>query len=89
MQFATSRSAISNSSRRRVMRWLVGTSVSDLERDLIVQTLADADGNRTLSARVLGVSIRTLRNKISEYAEIGIAVQPSRSEGSTHLKRAS
>lgn len=75
MQSASTRSAISNSSRRRVVRWLVGTSVSDVERDLIVQTLADSDGNRTVSAQILGVSIRTLRNKITEYSDQGIDVQ--------------
>jgi DNA-binding NtrC family response regulator len=86
MQDAPSRSAISNSSRRRVVRRLVGTTVADVERELIVQTLADADGNRTVSARILGVSIRTLRNKITEYTDDGIDVQRPRSDSSGNLR---
>jgi regulatory Fis family protein len=39
-----------------------------------LETLANTDGNRTESARLLGVSIRTLRNRISEYAADGIDV---------------
>jgi DNA-binding NtrC family response regulator len=84
---ATSRSAISKSSRRRVVRWLVGTSVGDLERELIVQTLAETEGNRTVSARILGVSVRTLRNKISEYTESGIDVPRPSGESVSPVRR--
>jgi DNA-binding NtrC family response regulator len=86
MLHASSRSAISNSSRRRVVRWLVGTTVGVVERELIVQTLADADGNRTVSARILGVSVRTLRNKIIEYTDNGIDVPRPRSDSSANLR---
>jgi DNA-binding NtrC family response regulator len=48
--------------------------VRDVERDLVLETLARANGNRTASARVLGISVRTLRNKISEYSAHGISV---------------
>ena len=58
---------ISNSSRRRLARRLVGSPVSVVERDLILETLAHTHGNRTVSARLLGISVRSLRNKISEY----------------------
>jgi DNA-binding NtrC family response regulator len=67
-------SPISDASRRRVTRWLVGLPVRDVERDLVLETLARANGNRTASARVLGISVRTLRNKISEYSAHGISV---------------
>lgn len=87
MSDATSRSAISKSSRRRVVRWLVGTSVGDLERELIVQTLAETEGNRTVSARILGVSVRTLRNKISEYTENGIDVPRPSGEGVSSVRK--
>jgi DNA-binding NtrC family response regulator len=46
------------------------------ERDLVLETLAKADGNRTASARLLGFSIRTLRNKIAEYSADGVDVPP-------------
>lgn len=49
-------------------RDLVGRSVAEVERGLILDTLSHCGGNRTHAARVLGISIRTLRNKLNEYA---------------------
>jgi len=40
----------------------------------VLQTLARCDGNRTRASRVLGLSVRTLRNKIRIYAASGIDV---------------
>jgi DNA-binding NtrC family response regulator len=57
-----------------VTRWLVGLPIRDIERDLVIETLASTRGNRTASARVLGMSVRTLRNKIAEYSAHGIEV---------------
>jgi len=65
---------ISSSSRRRLARWLVGSSIRVVERDLILETLAHTHGNRTVSARLLDVSVRTLRNKITEYSAEGLDV---------------
>jgi two-component system response regulator FlrC len=53
---------------------LVGRTVADVERDLILQTLKHCLGNRTHAANVLGISIRTLRNKLNEYSADGIAI---------------
>ena len=53
---------------------LIGATVSEVERELVLQTLARCDGNRTRASRVLGLSVRTLRNKIRIYAASGIAV---------------
>jgi DNA-binding NtrC family response regulator len=55
-------------------RILVGHTIADVERHLILDTLAYCLGNRTHAARILGISIRTLRNKLNEYMEAGIAV---------------
>ena len=55
-------------------RDLVGRTVADVERDLILDTLDHCLGNRTHAARILGISIRTLRNKLSDYLAAGIAV---------------
>ncbi|MFQ5903604.1 MAG: helix-turn-helix domain-containing protein, partial [Candidatus Binatia bacterium] len=46
-----------------------GMTVSDMEKQLIFHTLEQVGGNRTHAARLLGVSIRTLRNKLREYRE--------------------
>ena len=63
--------SIPSSSARRLVRRLVGSSFSDVERYLVLETLAHTHGNRTVSARLLGVSVRTLRNKIAEYSAEG------------------
>ena len=57
-----------------VTRGLVGRTVSAVEQDLILDTLDHCLGNRTHAARILGISIRTLRNKLTEYVAGGIAV---------------
>jgi two-component system response regulator FlrC len=46
-----------------------GTRLEDMERYLIFKTLREVDNNRTHAARMLGISIRTLRNKLREYRE--------------------
>jgi len=46
---------------------LVGLTFAEVERDLILATLHETGGNRTHAANMLGISIRTLRNKISAY----------------------
>ena len=46
---------------------LVGRTVADVERDLILETLNHCLGNRTHAANILGISIRTLRNKLKLY----------------------
>jgi two-component system response regulator FlrC len=55
-------------------RSLVGHTVADVERELILDTLDHCLGNRTHAAKILGISIRTLRNKLSEYTSAGITV---------------
>jgi two-component system, response regulator FlrC len=57
-------------------RALVGRTVSDVERDLILDTLDHCLGNRTHAANILGISIRTLRNKLREYTQAGMRVAP-------------
>jgi len=69
--------SVSSASRRRLARHLVGLPIRDIERDLVLETLARTDGNRTVSARLLGLSIRTLRNKIIAYSADGVAVTPA------------
>jgi DNA-binding NtrC family response regulator len=53
---------------------LVGQTVAAVERDLILDTLQHCLGNRTHAANILGISIRTLRNKLKLYSEEGVAI---------------
>lgn len=46
-----------------------GITVRDMEKKLIAKTLEDVNDNRTHAAELLGISIRTLRNKLREYRE--------------------
>ena len=51
--------------------------MEEVERELILETLTHCLGNRTRAAEILGISIRTLRNKLQEYRTAGIAVPPA------------
>jgi len=53
---------------------MVGRTVADVERELIIDTLKHCIGNRTHAANILGISIRTLRNKLKLYNEQGFTV---------------
>jgi two-component system, response regulator FlrC len=55
-------------------RALVGQTVAEVEQTLILDTLDHCLGNRTHAARILGISIRTLRNKLNEYEGSGVQV---------------
>ena len=52
----------------------VGVSLYEAEKRLIYKTLAKTNGNRTKAAEILGISIRTLRNKLNEYKGSGEAL---------------
>lgn len=60
---------------------LVGQTVAEVERSLIIDTLDHCLGNRTHAANILGISIRTLRNKLKQYGDEGFNI-PSPGEGS-------
>jgi two-component system, response regulator FlrC len=60
----------------QVTRALVGRTVADVERDLILETLKHCLGNRTHASNILGISIRTLRNKLNEYTGDGLPIPP-------------
>jgi two-component system response regulator FlrC len=55
-------------------RSFVGQTVAAMEQQLILDTLGHCFGNRTHAATILGISIRTLRNKLKEYSEAGVPV---------------
>lgn len=53
---------------------LVGKTISEVERDMILNTLDHCLGNRTHAAKILGISIRTLRNKLNQYKDDGMDI---------------
>jgi len=53
---------------------LIGQTVAEVEQSLIIDTLNHCLGNRTHAANILGISIRTLRNKLKQYGEQGTMV---------------
>jgi DNA-binding NtrC family response regulator len=55
-------------------RAYVGQTVAAMEQQLIIDTLTHCLGNRTHAANILGISIRTLRNKLKEYGDAGVSV---------------
>jgi len=50
-------------------------TLKDAERSLIMKTLDDQNQNRTKTADILGISVRTLRNKLNEYRKEGLSIQ--------------
>jgi DNA-binding NtrC family response regulator len=59
----------------------VGRTVAELERELIIATLEHCAGNRMRAARMLGISIRTLRIKIRAYNADGAGIAPGQHGG--------
>jgi len=65
----------------QLTRHMVGRTVAEVERDLILETLRHCLGNRTHAANILGISIRTLRNKLNEYSADGAPIPPANGGG--------
>lgn len=55
----------------------LGLALPDLERYWLLSTLAALDGNRTRCAQLLGVALRTVRNKLNEYRDQGFSIPPA------------
>jgi len=49
-------------------------TLKDMERELILRKLETTRGNRTQAAHELGISVRTLRNKLNLYTEMGVEI---------------
>ncbi|CAH9063573.1 Regulatory protein AtoC [Pseudoalteromonas holothuriae] len=47
----------------------VGTTIEELEKELIYKTLASVDGNKTNAAKILGISTKTLYNRLNSYEQ--------------------
>jgi two-component system response regulator FlrC len=80
----TTGAEVNDKTAENITTGLVGRTVSDVERDLIIDTLEHCLGNRTHAANILGISIRTLRNKLKQYGNSGFSVPtPGESERPT------
>ncbi len=62
----------------------IGTSIADMERALIIATLVHCDGNKRHAADILGVSLKTLYNRLHEYDRFERASQHQPRQGSGH-----
>ena len=71
---AASRASSQGSRPRSETEPLIGKSVAEVEQDLILSTLDHCLGNRTHAAKILGISIRTLRNKLNQYSDKGAKI---------------
>jgi DNA-binding NtrC family response regulator len=60
---------------------LIGKTIAEVEKDMIINTLGHCVGNRTHAAKILGISIRTLRNKLNQYKDDGVDI-PSAGQAS-------
>lgn len=54
---------------------IVDKSIADVEKELILNTLKKHNGNRTKTAEVLGITVRTLRNKLNEFKKEGLDIE--------------
>lgn len=64
-----------------IVEGLIGRTIADVERDMIINTLEHCLGNRTHAANILGISIRTLRNKLNQYKDEGVNIPASAAGG--------
>lgn len=56
---------------------LIGQTVDEVERALILRTLERCNGNRTSASTILGISVRTMRNKLRSFTDAGYSVSPA------------
>jgi DNA-binding NtrC family response regulator len=59
--------ALGEHSSLAAIRFPIGVTVAEVERELILQTLSPANQNKTRAADLLGISLKTLHNKLKEY----------------------
>ena len=70
--------------RRRGSGIVVGQSIDEMERELILRTLESTGWNKTEAARILEVTPRTLRNKLGRYREEGVLEDGVRAGDPSH-----
>jgi DNA-binding NtrC family response regulator len=58
----------------------VGTTVGEAEKMLILKTLESTSNNKTKAAEILGISLKTLHNKLKEYGSSAADAAPDKEE---------
>jgi DNA-binding NtrC family response regulator len=58
-----------NTSAIKIVDWLVGKSLEEIEYHAITATLASCNGSKAKAAQLLGVSAKTIYNKLKVYEE--------------------
>ncbi len=74
VQVERNETAAAEAANAEAKSWSPGQTLDDIERTVIIMALGYHQGNRTHTARALGISIRTLRNKLADYRRLGIQV---------------
>jgi DNA-binding NtrC family response regulator len=59
-----------------VIQLRVGSTVDEMEKLLILRTLESTGQNKTRAAEILGVSLKTMHNKLKEYSQARIELEP-------------
>lgn len=67
--------------REDIVDLLVGRTIKEVERDLIIRTLLYCGGNQTRASRMLGITPRTMRNKLARFRNQKTKGQDSRDNG--------
>lgn len=75
--FADPKVPIANARLGTLVALPLGLALPDLERFWLLSTLAAVGGNRTRCAQLLGVALRTVRNKLNEYRAQGFTIPPA------------
>ncbi len=75
--FADPKVPIANAPLGTLVALPLGLALPDLERFWLLSTLAAVGGNRTRCAQLLGVALRTVRNKLNEYRAQGFTIPPA------------
>lgn len=60
-----------NADNMNVVSLLVGKTIEEVERNLIIETMLTCAGNKRLAAEILDINIKTLRNKLNKYKAEG------------------
>jgi len=67
MAAAAGASAVATPDDTESVRFSIGTTVEKAEKGLILRTLEHTHNNKTRAAEILGISLKTLHNKLKEY----------------------